>query len=312
MMKAGIRRMAALGVTLAVMLTASHPALAAEGRVNTDSLVLRKSASASSRALQTLGRGDKLDVRSESDGWYRVRYGKYTGYVMKKYVKVTGSVEKESSTEAASVRTLRRGSAGSAVRTLQRRLKELGYYDGSIDGDFGSETLGAVRAFQRSNGLSVDGAAGVKTLAALDSPSAVPAEKEPVTEKLQWFGSEGIIPKGAVFTVKDCATGKTFQAKRWSGANHLDAEPLTDEDAAVMKDVYGGAWSWRRRAILVRYGGRVYAASMNGMPHGTDTVGGNGFDGHFCIHFTGSKTHETDRVDGEHQNAVQTALKHTW
>ena len=36
---------------------------------------------------------------------------------------------------------------------------------------------------------------------------------------------------------------------------------------------------------------------MNGMPHGTTTISSNNFDGHFCIHFKNSKTHESDKVD---------------
>ena len=91
----------------------------------------------------------------------------------------------------------------------------------------------------------------------------------------------------------------------------MDTEPLTAEDTAIMKEIYGGAWSWDRRAILVKYDGHVYAASMNGMPHGTSTID-NGFDGHFCVHFTGSKTHGTDRVDEDHQAAVAQATQYSW
>lgn len=308
-----IRRGLAMGVMVAMLLT-SGAALAAEGKVNTTSLKLRKSASTTSTVLQTLDKGDKLNVLSESGSWYKATYGKYTGYVMKKYVKVSGSVTKEESKkkedETSSSATLRKGSSGSAVKSLQKKLKELGYYTGSVDGKYGSGTQSAVKAFQKKNGLSADGVAGSKTLAKLDASPAA-AEKTYTTESLTWFGHENTIPKGATFTVKDCKTGKTFQVKRWSGANHLDAEPLTAEDTATMKAIYG-SWSWKRRPILVKYGDHVYAASMNGMPHGTSTIDDNDFDGHFCIHFTGSKTHESNKVDSDHQDAVQTALKYTW
>ena len=50
---------------------------------------------------------------------------------------------------------------------------------------------------------------------------------------------------------------------------------------------------------------------MNGMPHGTSTLNNN-FDGHFCIHFYNSRTHGTDRVDEDHQNAVARAMNATW
>ena len=56
---------------------------------------------------------------------------------------------------------------GDEVRKIQTRLKELGYDPGSVDGIFGEKTRKAVVAFQRDNGLSQDGIAGPKTLAAL-------------------------------------------------------------------------------------------------------------------------------------------------
>ena len=59
------------------------------------------------------------------------------------------------------------GSRGSEVTQIQTKLKRWGYYNGSIDGIYGSQTLAAVKYFQRRNGLAVDGIAGPKTLAAM-------------------------------------------------------------------------------------------------------------------------------------------------
>lgn len=59
------------------------------------------------------------------------------------------------------------GSNGSEVRDIQTKLNEWGYYNGEIDGIYGSRTVAAVRQFQRSNGLTVDGIAGGSTLAAM-------------------------------------------------------------------------------------------------------------------------------------------------
>ena len=71
-------------------------------------------------------------------------------------------------------KSLQRGFTGSeAVRTVQRRLKELGYYKGSADGDFGPATEDAVKAFQRANGLDADGKVGEKTLAKMNSKDAI-------------------------------------------------------------------------------------------------------------------------------------------
>jgi N-acetylmuramoyl-L-alanine amidase len=59
------------------------------------------------------------------------------------------------------------GSRGDEVKQIQQKLKNWGYYKGSVDGIYGSKTLEAVKYFQRKNGLTVDGIAGDKTLSAL-------------------------------------------------------------------------------------------------------------------------------------------------
>ena len=68
---------------------------------------------------------------------------------------------------AADAASLRRGSRGDEVVTLQKKLKQWGYYDGTVDGIFGSGTEKAVQYFQRKNGLTADGVVGAKTAAAL-------------------------------------------------------------------------------------------------------------------------------------------------
>lgn len=59
------------------------------------------------------------------------------------------------------------GSRGNEVTQIQTKLKRWGYYNGNIDGIYGSQTLAAVKYFQRKNGLTEDGIAGPKTLAAM-------------------------------------------------------------------------------------------------------------------------------------------------
>ena len=61
----------------------------------------------------------------------------------------------------------RYGSSGSEVRQIQTKLKNWGYYNGNVDGIYGSKTVNAVKYFQRKNGLTADGIAGTKTLAAM-------------------------------------------------------------------------------------------------------------------------------------------------
>lgn len=59
------------------------------------------------------------------------------------------------------------GSRGNEVIQIQTKLKRWGYYNGSIDGIYGSQTVAAVKWFQRKNGLTADGIAGTKTLNAM-------------------------------------------------------------------------------------------------------------------------------------------------
>ena len=63
--------------------------------------------------------------------------------------------------------TSRYGSRGDEVIQIQTKLKRWGYYNGSIDGIYGSATLSAVKYFQRKNGLTQDGIAGPATLKAM-------------------------------------------------------------------------------------------------------------------------------------------------
>lgn len=56
------------------------------------------------------------------------------------------------------------GSSGPVVEKIQTKLKNWGYYTGSVDGIFGSLTEKAVKYFQRKNGLTADGIVGTKTL----------------------------------------------------------------------------------------------------------------------------------------------------
>jgi hypothetical protein len=150
---------------------------------------------------------------------------------------------------------------------------------------------------------------------------------------LPWFGqAEKIFSIGSVAKVTDVATGLSFKVKRTYGYNHADVETLTLEDTKILKQIYGGSWSWERRAVIVEINGQKIAASMAGMPHAgrddqpanvnvsnrsvgygygvnLDAIKGNGMDGHFDIHFLGSKTHGSNKVDSQHQAKVREAAK---
>lgn len=118
---------------------------------------------------------------------------------------------------------------------------------------------------------------------------------------IPWTEAQRLLPLKSVATVTDVESGIAFKAQRRAGSRHADMQPLTKADSAAMKTIYGGAWSWRRKAVIVEADGERIAASMHGMPHGGDGIPGNGFNGHFCIHFPGSTTHGSGQVDADHQ-----------
>lgn len=115
-----------------------------------------------------------------------------------------------------------------------------------------------------------------------------------------------IAPRKDIFRIIDIETKASFQAMRYGGNKHLDAEPKSYEDAVIMNSINGKSWS--RRAILVYFNGEYYAASMHTMPHGNGFIDSNGYNGHFCIHVLESKTHGGGKTCEQHQECVQKAL----
>jgi len=118
-------------------------------------------------------------------------------------------------------------------------------------------------------------------------------------EMLNWKEVNDLLPRYSKFIVLDVETGQRFKVQRRAGSNHADVQPLTGKDTKIMKKIYGGKWSWKRRAIIVIHKNQWIAASMHGMPHGAGALKNN-FPGHFCIHFYGSTTHRTNSMDLSH------------
>ena len=220
------------------------------------------------------------------------------GYEIYKEVQIrkaqTGKIEYESDTEK--------------VQAAQEKIAS-----GSLDPDLNYEDRGRIDRKQQFKAQEVN------LTAYADSP----------VELLDWWESaDKQFEKGVSVVVVDADTGKSFEAVRTYGSNHADAETLTAADTAVMKEIWGGEWSWERRAVTILINGKKLAASASGMPHaglestpegesvenrsgdfgtGTnlDKIKGNDMDGHFDIHFLNSRTHGTDIIDEKHQQMVQ-------
>ena len=231
-------------------------------------------------------------------------------------------------------RVLKEGMRGNDVEILQNKLKEAGCYNDEITGYFGYTTKIAVKDYQRSQGIGVDGIVGNETKIKLGIHKGIQiGVNGDKYYKGTWFeGGNQLFAIGKEASIYDIDTGKTFNVKRTFGANHADCETLTKEDSEIMKEVVGGYWNWNRRAIILTVDGVKIPASMIGMPHagldskpalayvsgrsggfgtGTnlDSIKGNGIDGHFCVHLLGSRTHASNRVEPQHQAMVKKATK---
>lgn len=299
-----------------------------------------KSAKTSSKVVKTVPQGAEVAVLSVKGSWAKAKYGGKTGYIAKKYLtderpqaEATPAPEPQATPtpqpqptptpaptkESEPDETLQYGDKGEAVKKLQKRLKELGWFFGDIGGNYLDLTKQAVKDFQDAAGLDKTGTADAKTLKKLYSSSAPKNKLGDSTSKpasgavqeMDWWqsGIQQIFARGSTATVTDVKSGISWKVYRSGGTNHADVQPLTAADTAAMKRAYGGTFSWNRHAIWVSIGGKRYAASMNGMPHGNGSITTNNFDGHHCIHFTNSRTHGTNRVDEAHQAAIKQALK---
>ena len=158
--------------------------------VTADKLNVRAEPASTGASLGLVRRGAELSVSAMSGGWLQVSHNGGTGYIAAEYARLTASGSASVITTPAPVAvttpapaatpepvqtqagTLKEGSRGDAVKALQQKLIRLGYLSGAADGIYGGSTKAAVTAFQKANGLTADGAAGAKTLSAVDAAIA--------------------------------------------------------------------------------------------------------------------------------------------
>ena len=221
---------------------------------------------------------------------------------------------------AGSSASLREGSRGSEVSSLQKRLKELGFYSGKIDGIYGKGTAAAVKKFQSKNKLTADGVAGKKTLAALNGSSSAasskPASVGPAAGEVQllhWYNQvKPSLKTGQNLLVYDPASGISWTLRVLSRGRHCDAEPLTLADTQRMTAAFGNQNTWTQKAVYVKLpDGRWSVASTHDMPHLTGKIKDNGFDGHLCVHFLRDMD-EAEKNDPKYGVANQQTIRAKW
>ena len=291
-------------------------------KVTGNNVSLRYQPSTSANRVGTANIGDCFYYVDTVNGWFQTKAGYW---ITKDYAKVMTDAEVEAyiknnggSGSTGSSYTI--GSTGSTVTYIQTALTALEYYDRQITGHYGRYTKDAVRAFQRDNNLTADGVCGATTLAAIQKAysgsSSATTTYNATVYKLDWSYMKSNatalgIARGASIKLTDLTTGKSLNVHVQSTGNHIDAEPLTSADTTTLCEIYGvstpNAISYKRRPMMITTSAGQFLCSIYGQPHGAQDITNNGYEGQFCLHFVNSKTHGTNRVDGDHQNAINTA-----
>ncbi len=105
----------------------------------------------------------------------------------------------------------------------------------------------------------------------------------------------------------DYNTGNSFSMTLTNVGNHAEMECSTAADTVTFLSCFGGEFNYSKRPMVMQLDNQNIAASMQGEPHGDDTISGNDMTGHVCVYFTGSASHVGSLPDVEHMNQIRKA-----
>ena len=248
----------------------------------------------SSGIAVNLPKGTSVSVKDVEDGWAKVSCKGETGYIKLKYLTAKDGATGYISRKATLYKSASASSARLATLPKGTKLEVVG-----MSGSYYQVTNGSVYGYVSKGSVS-------RTKPAVKSKSSWTDK----VELVNWFsGGKDILDKGDYGYIYHIDTGITVKVKCMYGTNHADLEPATKSDTAKLKKIAGGSFSWDSEAVILRAGGRYVAAAINTMPHGDQTITTNDYDGQFCLHMLGSKTHGSDSVNENHQNAIYRAYK---
>lgn len=126
-------------------------------------------------------------------------------------------------------------------------------------------------------------------------------------EKLTWEKGKNVLKNNETASLYSIEKNIELNIKRLGGLNHMDVEPLTSEDTNKLLSIANGSFSWASHPMILKIDGKEIACSINTMPHGAQSISDNNYNGQFCLHLVGSKTHGTNKINEEHQKQIECA-----
>lgn len=176
---------------------------------------------------------------------YKLNYNRLAGFGRPAY---SQGVEPAPALKLGDRLPLAKGDEGDDVKELQQNLIALGYDLGSYgaDGEFGSKTDAAVRAFQQAEGLDVDGKFGAKSLAAMEAALAALDEKQPAQEEKPAQETTTDSTGGKMILI----TGKSVNARvgdstDYDSVGHLSLGDKIEYVATAPNGWHAGRWNKR-------------------------------------------------------------------
>ena len=272
-------------LSISPALAASYPAM-----INNSGAKIYSSSGKSG----SLPKGTGVTVNDIENGWAKISYKGATGYVQTKYL------------------TAKNGATGYASRntTLYKGASSSSGKLGTIPKGTKVKVVGASGGFYQVTNGSVYGYVAKGDVSRNKPATQSKTSWKSKVEMVNWFnGGSSILTKGEYAYIYHIDTGITMRIRCLYGSNHADVEPATKSDTAKLLKIAGGNFSWDSKAVILHADGRYIAAAINTKPHGEQAITNNGYNGQFCLHLAGSKTHGSDSVNEDHQASILRAYK---
>lgn len=286
---------------------------------------IKSAPSSSSQNLFYLTQGEVVNVIGKQSDFYKISSAKGTGYVSIWAVDIKQDVSDTSKPSSFFSSFIPTDTSGDFISYTYYKVQSKDTI-WSIAVKFGIPDYELMAA----NNLNQNSYIYVGQILKVPVHTIAVHSNEDGIEILDWFTQANyVFPIGSIGKFIDIQTGRYFFAKRTMGANHADVETISFKDTQIMKEIFGGSWTWERRPFILEVNGRRIAVSVSGMPHaGVDGVpynqnvsnrsGGygfgpnldtivNGMDGHFDVYTLNGLRHKDNQIDPQHQLTVSIA-----